>query len=59
MRRIGLGQEPVYQTWIEIPNFATLDKWAEHTKSKEWTEISSMLFSQTEGFSTAVVHELL
>jgi hypothetical protein len=26
MRSWGLGPEPTYQTWIEIPNFAFLDK---------------------------------
>lgn len=58
MRRIGLGQEPIWRTWIEISDFSVLDKWVTHVNTKEWVEIGKTFFSLTEDFNSTIVYEL-
>ena len=59
MRRLGLGREPILQTWIEISSFSVLDKWAHHIQTEEWKEISTIFFSLTKAFNSTIVYELV
>lgn len=57
MRSWGLGPRPTYETWIEIPNFAFLDKGLEAIKS-EGGKIIEEFSALSKDYKTKVVFQL-
>lgn len=55
-RRVGLGQRPLFQTWIEISDLSAVDKWIEHIKAPntEWKEIGKLFHSLISNHNTSI-----
>jgi hypothetical protein len=58
MRRIGLGPRIIYETYIEIPNFAFLDQYLEVMHSKEGWKVIEEFLKISADFSTKIVFQL-
>lgn len=57
-RVFGLGQRPIYQTWIEIPDFTFFDKWNKLTKEKQWQEAFHNFFRLAKDFNTSIMKSM-
>ncbi|MDH5769718.1 MAG: hypothetical protein OEZ25_00290 [Candidatus Bathyarchaeota archaeon] len=57
-RVFGLGQRPIYQTWIEIPDFAFFNKWSKLIKEKEWQDTFHTFFTLAKDFNTSIMRSI-
>jgi len=55
IRCIGLGQKPLFQTWLEIPNLAFLDNFREDPSMLEG---GPEFFRLIKNFNASIVREL-
>lgn len=55
MRCIGLGQRPIFQTFLEIPNLACLDNFR---KDPSTLEGGPEFFRLIENFSSSIIREV-
>jgi hypothetical protein len=53
-RRAGLGQRPIFETWIEIQNLAYLDKHLELMKTEEYRKMWGGLLSLAIDFNSTI-----
>jgi hypothetical protein len=54
IRKAGLGQRPIFETWIEIPNLAYLDAHLELIKTEEHRKVMGGLLSFATDFNSTI-----
>lgn len=54
IRKAGLGQRPLFETWIEIPNLAFLDKYLKLIKSEEHQKVLGEFSSLAKDFNSTI-----